>query len=217
MILKADLHIHCSEDPDDSISYSARELIDIAEAKGFNVLSFTCHNYILYNGRLREYAESKGITLIRGVELTVEHKHVLLYNFTQSEMKKIRKIADIAKYKDSTKLVVAPHPFFIKENCLGSLLIKHISLFDAIELSSFYTGFLNLNKKAIKLASEHNLPLIATSDSHFLMQFGNSYSLISADTKSPESIISAIRERKARPVQKPLSALGFFKLLLRML
>ncbi|GAI08342.1 unnamed protein product, partial [marine sediment metagenome] len=69
--LKADLHLHTSEDPEDKVRYSARQLIDYASQKGFDVLAITNHNFYTYNDYLRDYAASKGILLIPGIELSV--------------------------------------------------------------------------------------------------------------------------------------------------
>ena len=43
-ILKADFHVHTSEDPEDLVFYRAIDLIDMAHNLGYAVLSITNHN-----------------------------------------------------------------------------------------------------------------------------------------------------------------------------
>jgi len=110
--LKADLHLHTSEDPEDKVRYSARQLIDYASQKGFDVLAITNHNFYTYNDYLRDYAASKGILLIPGIELSVQEKHIVLLNITDNLPQKIRSLQDLRHYKNEGSLVVAPHPYF---------------------------------------------------------------------------------------------------------
>ena len=82
--LKTELHTHTLDDPKDGrriVCHSAQQLIDKAEEQGFQVLSITNHNQLLFTSSLEEYARERGILLIPGVEATLEGKHVLLYNF----------------------------------------------------------------------------------------------------------------------------------------
>ena len=82
--LKTELHTHTIDAPKDGkriVLHSAEQLIDKAEEQGFQVLSITNHNQLLFTSSLEEYARERGILLIPGVEATLEGKHVLLYNF----------------------------------------------------------------------------------------------------------------------------------------
>lgn len=58
--LKADLHLHTKEDPQDNVKYSGMELIDQAYQKGFDVLAITNHRQVTYDNYLAEYARKRG-------------------------------------------------------------------------------------------------------------------------------------------------------------
>ena len=62
-MLKAQLHIHTKEDPQDYrfVRYSAKELINRAAERGFDVLAITCHNRVVYNQELKDYAQKRNI------------------------------------------------------------------------------------------------------------------------------------------------------------
>ena len=202
-MLKTDLHIHTSEDQyDHYIRYDAKAMIRAMAKKGFEVLSVTNHNNIYFNKEIKDYAKKKGVLLIPGVELTLEESHVLVHNVTNEDVKNVRKIKDLWKIKSPEILITAPHPFFPGKRAMKEKLLENINLFDAIEYSHFYFNMINFNKKAVKVASRFEKPLIGTSDAHFLMQTGYTYSLIDGE-KSVQGVIDAIRKQKVKVVTKP--------------
>lgn len=212
--LKADFHIHTGEDPEDRIAYSSYDLIDRAVEQGFDVLSITNHNVITYDQELADYAEKRGILLIPGVERTIKRKHVLVINADREDLK-AKSFRKLARLKDDSKLIIAPHPFFPGINCLWGDLLRHISLFDAIEYSHYYTSSVNFNRKAVELSERCHTPLVGTSDAHMPHQFGTTYSMIRAE-KNLYAIITAIRAGRVRVVSSPLTFSDALKIRLSM-
>lgn len=209
-MLKADLHIHTSEDLHDNVKYTAKQLIDRAAKLKYDVISITNHDTYSYTKELAEYAKSKGILLIPGIEPRIEGKEILLYNFTYEEVKKIKNFEDLRKFRRKDKLIIAPHPFFFKHTCIKDNLIKYIDLFDAIEYCSFYTKHINLNKKSVEIANKFKKTLLGTSDMHNLWRMDYTYSLIDAK-KDIISIVNAIRNNKIKIRTKPLPYYRFIQ------
>ena len=218
-MLKADLHMHTKEDPYDGpsgqVELAAKEMIDLASRKGFDVIAITNHRTVTYSKELADYAKSKRVLLIPGAELSVGGKDVLVYDITQEEADGIKKLSDLSSLGED-KLVIAPHPFFIKKQCLGRKLEKYVHLFHAVEYSSFYFKMLNLNRKAELLAEKHNLPLVGTSDSHRKFQMGYTYSVIDSE-KDKDSVIRAIKDGRVRVITKPLPLHAFLRALINSL
>ncbi len=214
-ILKADLHIHTSEDPQDLILYSATELIDMAYSLGYSVLAITNHNRVTYSGYLRDYAKERGIVLIPGVEATIQGRHVLLYNLDLQQVTS-RDISKLKGLKRPDNLIIAPHPYYPSLTALRGMLRRHVNLFDAVEWCHFYNKQLNFNRPAIKFAKEHHLPMVGTSDAHQRRQFHTTYSLIEAEPE-PETIIQAIKSGRVRIVSNPLPFSLLLKINFRML
>ena len=76
-MLKADLHIHTKGDPvDTQIQYTAQDMLNLAAKQKFDVLGITWHNKIFETNQLKSYAKKKGITLLQGVELTINNQHI---------------------------------------------------------------------------------------------------------------------------------------------
>jgi predicted metal-dependent phosphoesterase TrpH len=192
-VLKADLHLHTSEDPADVIVHDSYTLIDRAVELGFGVIAITLHDRQLADGRVFDYARERGVTVLRGVERTIERRHVLLLNFAHGT-DDVRTFADLKRLKSrSNGLVVAPHPFFPDTSCLRSKMDVHADLFDAVEWSYFWTRGLNFNAKAARWASAHGKPLIGNSDLHDLRQLGRTFSFIWSEPH-PDAVCAAIRD-----------------------
>jgi len=175
-VLKTDLHLHTSEDPVDVIAHNAYALIDRAVELGFDAIALTLHDRQIADPRLFDYARDHGLTLLPGVERTIEGRHVLLINFSHG-VDQVRTFADLARLKSrGNGLVVAAHPFFPDKSCLRSMLNLHADLFDAVEWSYFWTRGLNFNARASSWAGAHGKPVVGNSDLHDLRQLGRTCS-----------------------------------------
>jgi predicted metal-dependent phosphoesterase TrpH len=192
-LLKVDLHLHTSDDPEDVITHDGQTLVERAHDLGLDALAITLHDRQFTDGRLVDYARDLGITLIPGIERTIEGRHVLLINFPQSA-EHVRSFADIAALKArSNGIVIAPHPFFPHSSCLRGRMDAQADLFDAVEWSYFWTGGINFNTPAARWASRHGKPIVGNSDLHDIRQLGRTWSVVAAE-RSADGVCDAIRE-----------------------
>ncbi len=211
-MLKSDFHTHVKGDLD-RIPYTPKQLIDKAAKLNFQVLAITAHDRFIYSKELANYAKSKNILLIPGIEKTLYNKHIVILNINKEDIAKINSFSDIRQLKKKKNiLVIAPHPYYPLHFCLKNLLTQHIDIFDAIEYSHFHTYLINkYNKKAVKTAKLYNKPLIGTSDCHRMIQFGTTYTLVDSK-KDINSIFSAIKSHKVKPISPPLPLTKFLYL-----
>ncbi|MFH1379826.1 MAG: PHP domain-containing protein [bacterium] len=202
--LKAQLHIHTSEDYFDGrhISYSAEGFISLARQYNYTFISITNHDKIFEHSRiveLRDYAAKNGIVYIPGVEKRIQNKDILLYFDyevnQQAILEQIREFKDIRPLRKSGKirLVVIPHPFF-HFHSMGKLMKQYIDMIDAIEYNWFYTEtfqrnpnsfltalWLNMNTYGMAYAEKYHLPIVANGDLHKLDWFDKDYTLINCE------------------------------------
>jgi predicted metal-dependent phosphoesterase TrpH len=204
MKLKVDFHTHTSDDPQDYIDFSSRQLIDRAASEGLDAVAITNHDVVTFDQELERYAADRGILLIPGVELTLSDKHVLIINPDLEKDLDIRSLGHLAGIKSDRKLIIAPHPFYPGFKCLRSKLEEYISSFDAVEFSFFYNHLIDRNRKAVKVAEDHGKPLVGSSDCHNIWQVGYTYSLVKAERNTP-SIVAAVKSGKAEVATTPLS------------
>ena len=204
MVLKVELHTHTADDPVDRIPYSTTELIDRAAQLGYDALAITLHERQLDTAPWRAYAAERHLTLIPGIERTIEGRHVLLLNFSR-DSETVQTFADLRALKrNEPGLVIAPHPFFPHSTCLHGLLDRHADLFDAVECNAMFTTGVNFNRAAIRWARAHGKPLVGNGDVHRLRQLGTTYSLIDA-LRNPTAICEAVRAGRVRVDATPHS------------
>ncbi len=206
-VLKVELHSHSGDDPVDAIPYSTLDLIDRASGLGYDALAITLHDRQLDVRPLAAYASARRITLIPGIERTIEGKHVLLLNF-RSGAETVSSFDDLARLKArEAGLVIAPHAFFPGSTCLRSRMDRYAALFDAVEYTAMFTRALNFNRAAERWAQAHGLPMVGNGDVHRLRQLGTTWSLVDAE-RNPDAICAAIRAGRVRVCATPLSSLA---------
>lgn len=210
MKLKTNLHFHTSDDTEDSIPYSFTEALDEAVRLGFSCLALTCHNTYAYTAERAREAGARGVLLIPGIERTIEKKHVLILN-CGSDIMSVHTFQALTAYKQTHPeiFVIAPHPYWggSYSFSLSAKLEEHISLFDAVEQTWFYSLIYNPNKKASRVAQRHSLPLIATSDTHELQWLNTSYAEIEVKEKTIPAVLNAIRKENFKNVSSPRNLL----------
>jgi predicted metal-dependent phosphoesterase TrpH len=215
-VLKADFHLHTGDDPVDTIPHSTAALIDRAAALGFGALAITLHERQFRDPRARDYARERGITLIPGIERTIEGRHVLLLNFPAAAAESARTFDDVARMSGSyAGLVIAPHPYFPAPNCLRGTLDAHAELFDAVEWTYFWTHVANFNARAAQWARARGKPVVGNSDLHDLRQLGRTYSLVDAPPDAA-AICDAIRAGRVTLHTEPVPVLELVDVLTRM-
>jgi len=207
-MLKVELHTHTSADPQDYIPHSTTDLIDRAAALGYNALAITLHNRWFDVRSVRDHARARGLTLIPGIEKSIQDKHVLLLNFDAAS-ERVNNFDQLRELRAAQPagLVVAPHPYYPAHCCLGHLLEIHADLFDAVELNAFYTSMSTyFNQKATNWARRVGKPIVANADVHRLRQLGTTFSLVDA-APEPEAICAAIRAGRVDIHTEPISVM----------
>jgi predicted metal-dependent phosphoesterase TrpH len=180
-VLKVELHSHSADDPVDAIPHSTAQLIDRAAALGYQALAITLHDRQLDVREYGSFAAERGVTLIPGIERTIQGKHVLLLNFSRAS-EDVRTFDDLAALKRrEAGLVIAPHPFFPGSTCVRGAIDRYRHVFDAVEYNGMFTSTLNFNVDAVRWAHIHGKPMVGCGDIHRLRQLGSTYSLVDAE------------------------------------
>jgi len=215
-MLKVELHAHTRDDPRDRIAHTTRELIDHAAALGYHALAVTLHDRQLDIAPHAAYARERGIVLLRGIERTIEKRHVLLINFPP-ETERISSFEALAALKARTNgLVVVPHPFYPLPTAMGAVLDAQAALVDAVEWNAMYTRIIDFNRGAMWWARAHGKPIVGNTDLHLLSQMGTTWSEVDAGP-DPDDICDAIRagrvELRTAPLTFPRAAWQFTHML----
>jgi predicted metal-dependent phosphoesterase TrpH len=204
-MIKVELHAHIKGDPSDRIFHTAFQLIDRAAQLGYGALAITLHNRWTDPVPLAEYATTRGVTMLSGIERNIGRKHLLVINGPR-DAERLQTFDDVIAFKAQTgALVVAPHPFYPIGSAVGRVLDERPNLVDAIEINSMYVRGVDFNRRAVEWATANDTPLVGNTDLHLLAQLGTTYSLVDCHERSPDAICSAIRKGRVKVVTNALS------------
>lgn len=205
-MLKVELHAHTSDDPVDNIPHSTYQLIDRAFRLQYRAVAITLHDRQLDIHPYVSYAAYRSITLIPGIERTIEDRHILLLNFSRAT-EEVHSFEDLAELKarEPRGLVVAPHPFFPIASSLREEMDRYAALIDAVEYNAMFTTLLDFNRHAEQWARAHGKPLVGNGDVHRLRQLGSTFSVVHADPDA-NAICEAIKQGRVAVHAEPLSA-----------
>ena len=195
-VFRTDFHHHCDIDPVDCLDYSAYDLVDRLVEKGIQACAITPHGMVFEDRAVIEYAASKKLLLIPGVEKKVGGYEVVILNVTAAEIPvdfSFNDLAELRKRRGDSILVFAPHPFYPRKSCIGPVLDSCKELIDAVEFAHLYFTFWNPNLKALEWARINNKPVLANSDSHTLVMAGFHSSLVQAEKLEATALFNAIR------------------------
>ena len=209
--VKADLHLHTAEDPEDPVDFSAADAVEMALARGFGALAITLHGRRFWDEALAERAAVGGLRLIPGAELRLEGADVVVLGLSASEAAATRTFADLARlraHRGPEIFCLAPHPFFFLGASMGGRRLRtHAALLDAVEWCHFHTRglrWLDRNRPARRAAARLGKPLVATSDAHATWMFGEHHSIIEAPVgegaPSVADLFVALRAGRVRNV-----------------
>ncbi|PDW04380.1 CehA/McbA family metallohydrolase [Candidatus Viridilinea mediisalina] len=173
----ADLHLHTNYSSDGSTTVP--ELLARAAALNLQVVAVTDHDTIAGAREAQRLADSYGVEVIVGEEVTTRDGHVLAL-FIEEQLPPGRPFTEtIAAVRDQGGLVIAPHPFGLFVSSLGlvgwSQQQRHPAwgqLVDAIEVFNAGLWRSQSNTLATQFATTHGIPMVGGSDSHHLATVG---------------------------------------------
>lgn len=139
--------------------------------------------------------------LLKGCEITTADTSEVIGIGYQKLPASYRPLEEtLAALKEQDALIIAPHPAFLVFDGGGmgeAALKKNAHLIDAVEVNGsipFPAGCF-FNGLARKWANECGLPVIATTDAHFLEQYFNTYAtLFSSDSFNEHAIVGYLKE-----------------------
>ncbi|MBI2672830.1 PHP domain-containing protein, partial [Candidatus Woesearchaeota archaeon] len=148
--------------------------------------------------------DEKIFAVIKGQEVPTKQGHILTVGGS-SEINNYKDMKEtIDEAKDKGAIVIADHPYTTLHGGMGEKnLEKYLDQWDAIEvfnaqninLVPFLLNQKQSNEKARAFARKHNLPSIATSDSHRLNEIAVSYITFKErfGVMEPDKLIASLR------------------------
>lgn len=189
----ADLHCHTARSFD-SLSDPVR-VAQVAAERGITHLAITDHDRI--DGALvARDAAPAGLTVIVGEEVRSADGDVIALWIEEPVPSGLSAEETIARIHAQGGLAGIPHPF---DRFRGSAakdgedrLERLAPLVDYVEAFNARVPYGSANERAALFAREHNLPGVAASDAHTLMEVGLAYTVLPPPISSPAELRAAL-------------------------
>ncbi len=169
--LTLDLHVHTnySHDGCDSVE----KIVDSAIAKKLDGIAICDHDTMEGFFGARKYVADNelGLIIIPGIEITTSKGHLIVLGVEEGIAKGLSpgetiRIARQKEKKNSTVVIIAPHPYHPFRHSIGDLCMHSELDIDAIEIfnSRYFSGV--ANEIARRKAARKNIIAVAGSDAH---------------------------------------------------
>jgi predicted metal-dependent phosphoesterase TrpH len=189
-----DLHCHTRASFDSLASPTA--VVRAAAARGLTHLAVTDHDRIDGALEAAEAARSEApdLAVIVGQEVKTTDGDLICIFLERSIPTGLSAAEAIAETRAQGGLAGIPHPF---DRFRGSLLVADgmaevAPLVDWVEAHNARVMVGNGNERAAAFAREHDLPGVAVSDAHSVMEIGVAYVALDGDPSTPAGLLAAL-------------------------
>jgi len=189
-----DLHSHTSASFDSLAS--PRSVVRAAASRGLTHLAITDHDRIDGALEAREVTAREGLslTILVGQEIRTRQGDligVFLERPIRSGLDAVEAIEDV---RAQGGLVGIPHPFDrFRNSLLGTGEVDELApLVDWVETHNARIMVGNGNQRAAEWAVEHELPGVAVSDAHSVLEIGVAYVALDGDPSTADGLRAAL-------------------------
>lgn len=185
-----DLHCH-TKASFDCLSAPAA-VVRAALDRGLTHLAITDHDRI--DGALEARALAPtGLTVIVGEEVKTDDGDLICLFLERTIESGLSAEETIAAAREQGALVGIPHPF---DRLRGSVLLEEGMAILGSKVDWVETHNARLigrgNERAAAFATEHELPGVAVSDAHSILEIGVAYTALDGDPSTPEGLLAAL-------------------------
>jgi hypothetical protein len=207
--MKVDMHLHTIYSGDSICKPS--KVVEAAKRAGLDGIAITDHDTTKAWGEAVAEGRKKGVAVILGEEIVVEHEgrvvgEVLGY-FLKHQIGRGDVHDVLSEIRRQGGLTALPHPFCFYRGMRMNVeeLVDEIQ---AVEVFNSGMYFDCHNRKALNFAREHQLAEIGGSDAHSESEVGNGYTY--ADVSGVKGFRLAIEKRRTRAKGRLSSHLSRF-------
>jgi hypothetical protein len=211
--MKIDFHVHTNH----SIDTLIRPKDLAAKSKRLGIIpAVTDHDTTSGHEEMR----SLGMPFIPGQEVSTDQGHLIGLYMTEQVEKKTPFLEALDQIKEQGALAYLPHMYDARTGEHAS--DKDAAKVDIIEIFNARCMKKEYNEQAMAFANKHNKPKATGTDSHFLFEFGSTYTeLPDFDIENPKELLKALKKAKFVTKTAPIYVRGttitvmFGKIILR--
>ena len=190
--MRAFIDLHCHTKGSFDCLSAPKDVLKAAASRGLTHLAITDHDRIDVALEAREAAPD-GLTVIVGEEVRTRDGDLVCVFLDRAIPPGLSAVETIGAAREQGGLVGLPHPF---DRMRGSILkdesMAHVV--DAVDWVETHNARLvgKGNELAVDFALERDLPGIAVSDAHSVMEVGVAYVALEGDPSTPAGLLEAL-------------------------
>ncbi|MDI9623334.1 MAG: PHP domain-containing protein [Methanothermobacter sp.] len=191
-----DPHIHSIYSGD--AKGTPRQIIKRARRIGLDAIAIADHD-TMQGSRVaeKEAKNFKDIIVVPAMEISTSKGHILALGIQDEIKKGVTPQEAVDSIHEQGAIVIIPHPFVRYRE--GLFVNVQDLKFDAIETLNSRYIFGYSNWRARRLAKEKNLPMIGSSDAHFIAAIGTCFTQIDSEPNI-DDILTAILKGRTKPM-----------------
>jgi predicted metal-dependent phosphoesterase TrpH len=198
--VRAFVDLHCHTRASFDCLSAPRDVVRAAADRGLTHLAITDHDRIDGALEAREAAPA-GLTVIVGEEIRTEEGDLIALFLDHAVPPGLSALETIAAIREQGGLVGIPHPF---DRLRGSLLrdARMAALAGHVDWVETHNARIMVgdgNERAAAFALEHDLPGVAVSDAHSVMEVGVAYTALAGDPGTPSGLLAALASARIVP------------------
>lgn len=192
------IDLHCHTQPLSACSsLSPVELARLARAAGLDALCLTEHDRLRSAGELRALSEESGVLLLRGMEVTTELGHVLVFGLEAVPPGHFLAATLRRHVEEAGGLMVLAHPLRPGQPAVDARTLAE--LFDAVEGVNGSDSAAQ-NAAAARLGTTLALPPIGGSDCHSPREVGTAATRLAHAVTNEAKLIEELRRGRHQAV-----------------
>ena len=196
---RAFIDLHCHTRGSFDCLSAPKDVVKAAAARGLTHLAITDHDRIDAALEARDLAPA-GLTIIIGEEVRTRDGDLICVFLERPIPPGLSALETIAAAREQGGLVGMPHPF---DRMRGSILRDPAMAHVAATVDWIETHNARVigkgNEQALEFARERNLPGIAVSDAHSIMEVGVAYTALDGDPSTPAGLLAALASAEIVP------------------
>lgn len=193
-----DLHCHSSASFDSLAQ--PEEIVRVAAERGLTHVAITDHERLDGALRARDQAARRGgatVSVIVGEEIRSRESDVIGLFLERVVPRGLSRLETIGRIHEQGGLAGLPHPFDrFRASGLrdleGSDLEELVEAVDYVEAFNARVPYPAANQRAAEFAVRHEIPGVASSDSHSLVEVGVAYTVLEGRIETPAEMLAAM-------------------------
>ena len=191
--MNAFVDLHCHTRASFDCLSAPREVVRAAARRGLTHIAITDHERIDGALEAREVAPD-GLTVLVGEEVRTRDGDLICLFIERPVPRGMSAEETIAAVREQGGLVGIPHPF---DRARGSLL-RNLTMetlasqVDWVEVHNARVMVGDGNERAAQFARDHELPGVAVSDAHSVLEVGIAYTALEGDPSTAAGLLEAL-------------------------